>query len=273
MPQKFIDWDNLKYVAEQMRKYLVDHNELDNHLDVWWEAREKVTDGIKYANDNKSLDDYNSCSKKSIAGVNESLTELENNISTINNDITGIKYANDNKSSNDYDNCSKKSIAGVNESLTELEGKINTNESDISTINNDIKELTVRIDNIVSKEELAQLTGRVSVNETNISNLTLAVNDVNNALESKADSADLEPLCDEDEVRNLITSETESIISGLEDLDSRITILENTQPIQPEIPEIPADLQNSINTINARLDRIEAALESLSTYTSYSTQV
>lgn len=266
MSRKFIDWDNLKYVTEQMREYLVDHNELDNHLDVWWEAREKVTDGIKYANDNKSLDDYNSCSKKSIAGVNESLTELENNISTFNNDITGIKYANDNKSSNDYDNCSKKSIVGVNESLTELEGKINANESDI-------KKLTDRIDNIVSKEELAQLTGRVSVNETNISNLTLAVNDVNDALESKADSVDLEPLCDEDEVRNLITSETESIISGLEDLDSRITILENTQPIQPEIPEIPeipTDLQNSINTINARLDRIEAALESLSTYTRYS---
>lgn len=263
MSRKFIDWDNLKYVTEQMREYLVDHNELDNHLDVWWEARKKVTDGIKYANDNKSLDDYNSCSKKSIAGVNESLTELENNISTFNNDITGIKYANDNKSSNDYDNCSKKSIVGVNESLTELEGKINTNESDI-------KKLTDRIDNIVSKEELAQLTGRVSVNETNISNLTLAVNDVNDALESKADSVDLEPLCDEGEVRNLIISETEPIIS---DLDSRITILENTQPIQPEIPEIPADLQNSINTINARLDRIEAALESLSTYTRYSIQV
>ena len=270
MSQKFIDWDNLKYVTEQMREYLVDHNELDNHLDVWWEAREKVTDGIKYANDNKSLDDYNNCSKKSIAGVNESLTELENNISTINNDITGIKYANDNKSLDDYNNCSKKSITGVNESLTELEGKINTNESDISTINNDIKELTDRIDNIVSKEELAQLIGRVSINETNISNLTLAVKSNNDALGLKANSADLEPLCDEGEVRNLIITETEPIIS---DLDSRITILENTQPIQPEIPEIPADLQNSINIINARLDRIEAALESLSTYTRYSIQV
>jgi hypothetical protein len=48
MAQKFINWDNLEYVINQMQKFLIDHNRLDNHLDVIWEARERVTDKMKY---------------------------------------------------------------------------------------------------------------------------------------------------------------------------------------------------------------------------------
>ena len=48
MAKKFLNWDNLEYIVEQMQKFLIDHNGLDNHLDVFWEARERVTDKMKY---------------------------------------------------------------------------------------------------------------------------------------------------------------------------------------------------------------------------------
>lgn len=51
MAKKFINWDNLEYIIESMQKFLIDHNGLDNHLDVFWEARERVTDNMKYGRD------------------------------------------------------------------------------------------------------------------------------------------------------------------------------------------------------------------------------
>ena len=81
MSQKFIDWENLAYVLEQLRKETIDHASLDEHLDAMWETREKVTNKMKYGADinplteqTYTLDDYNNddiTPHKSIVGINQ----------------------------------------------------------------------------------------------------------------------------------------------------------------------------------------------------------
>ena len=74
MSQKFIDWENLAYVLEQLRKETIDHASLDEHLDAMWETREKVTNKMKYAYEDYTETDYNTpeiTPHKSIVGINQ----------------------------------------------------------------------------------------------------------------------------------------------------------------------------------------------------------
>ena len=86
MSQKFIDWENLAYVLEQLRKETIDHTSLDEHLDAMWETREKVTNKMKYAYEKYTESDYNTIEKtphKSIVGINQHNLEQDGRLTTI----------------------------------------------------------------------------------------------------------------------------------------------------------------------------------------------
>lgn len=85
--KKFIDWDNLEYVLNKMQDFLVSHSAMEHRLDVFYNAREIVTNGIKYANDvdidnnqKYNKEDYDNLTYKSIVGVNKGLDDLEQKI-------------------------------------------------------------------------------------------------------------------------------------------------------------------------------------------------
>ena len=82
MDKKFINWDNLEYILSQLQQYLINHKSLDEHLDVLWAAREKVTDDIKFDSDGYSQRDYEQSEYKSIASINGKLKELANMVNS-----------------------------------------------------------------------------------------------------------------------------------------------------------------------------------------------